>query len=228
MGDVWIPDRAVTLEEIQASLSILEEEYHRLGVGQHRLKVGWTGAMLVIRYAAAVHGEELPQVDVGMIRKYWNEGRDYKRKPHVPLALVGRFKQTNGIEDCNTMDVKAGPMFRTTTKANIPKRTTISNLDNLFHDILKQVQLRHLDIISPDLKKEDVFSIRRSLRRGATTEAQNRKIPKSIIESNNRWKKHMRANGLLPLMSMMERYTDASRSNYPVLRTDVKMKDKAT
>ncbi|KAL7575505.1 hypothetical protein ACA910_020090 [Epithemia clementina (nom. ined.)] len=57
--------------------------------------------MLITGYTAALHGEELPLIDIGMIRKYWQEGCDYSQKLHVPLALVGCFKQTNkrGIEN---------------------------------------------------------------------------------------------------------------------------------
>ncbi|KAL7570987.1 hypothetical protein ACA910_002610 [Epithemia clementina (nom. ined.)] len=96
MGDVWVPGKAVTLEEILVSLEILQDECVQLGHGQRRLEVALAGAMLVAGYTAALRGEELPLIDIGMIRKYWAEGRDYQRKPHVPLALVGRFKQTNG------------------------------------------------------------------------------------------------------------------------------------
>ncbi|KAL7562332.1 hypothetical protein ACA910_016397 [Epithemia clementina (nom. ined.)] len=103
-------------------------------------------------------------------------------------------------------------MSRAPRKGPAPKRATVSHLDALFYDILKRVQIPHPEIIAPEVKVEDEYSVRRSLRQGATTEAQNRKIPVAIIESNNRWKKHMRANGLLPSISMIERYTDAKAS----------------
>ncbi|KAL7563788.1 hypothetical protein ACA910_020472 [Epithemia clementina (nom. ined.)] len=173
-----------------------------------------------------------------MIRKYWNVVLDYKHKLHVLLALLGRFEQTNGslktfvqplvpvttsgiriqewirrtIEEYDKVEVKTRPMFRAPRKGPTPKRVTVSHLDALFPDILKSVQIRHLEIIAPEVKVEDEYSVRRSLRQGATTEAQNRKIPVAIIESNNRWKKHMRANGLLPSNIMIERYTDAKAS----------------
>jgi len=50
------------------------------------------------------------------------------------------------------------------------------------------------------------------MRRGATAEAQNVGIPPHVIEANNRWRKHMRSRGMLPGMSMMERYIDAKAS----------------
>ncbi|KAL7563946.1 hypothetical protein ACA910_017561 [Epithemia clementina (nom. ined.)] len=240
MGDVWIPDKAVTLEEIHAALEILQVEYTTLSHCHRRLEICLTASLLLllVGYTAALRGEEIPQIDIGMIQKYWSEGRDYKCKPHVPLALLGRFKQTNGslktfvqplapvttsgiriqewigrmIEEYDKVEVKSGPMFRAPGKGSTPKRATVSHLGALFHNIFKRVQLRHPEIIAPEVKVEDEYSVRRSLRRGATTEAQNRKIPVASIESNNHWKKHMWANGLLPLMSMIKQYTNAKAS----------------
>jgi hypothetical protein len=60
------------------------------------------------------------------------------------------------------------------------------------------------------------FSMRRSARRGATSEAQNSGIPDDVIEANNRWRKKFRSKGLNPRMSMLERYTDAE-ANIPKL-----------
>ncbi|KAL7574691.1 hypothetical protein ACA910_003034 [Epithemia clementina (nom. ined.)] len=110
------------------------------------------------------------------------------------------------------MGVTTGPMFRVSTPSGAVKRATISHLDSLFHDIMKRVQFHRPDLVAPEVKAEDEFSARRLLRRGATTEAQNRKIPAQVIEANNRWKKHIWANGILRSMSMWERYTDAKAS----------------
>jgi len=46
--------------------------------------------------------------------------------------------------------------------------------------------------------------MKRSLRRGATAEAQNARIPTNVIEANHRWRKVARAKGMTPGMSMME------------------------
>ncbi|KAL7574951.1 hypothetical protein ACA910_010774 [Epithemia clementina (nom. ined.)] len=89
MGDVWVPDKACTLDEILVLLEILQQEFEALKPGQRWLEACLTAAMLITGYIAALHGEELALIDIGMIQKYWHEGRDYNRKPHVPLALAG-------------------------------------------------------------------------------------------------------------------------------------------
>ncbi|KAL7557345.1 hypothetical protein ACA910_003251 [Epithemia clementina (nom. ined.)] len=169
MGDVWIPDRAVTVEIVLALLDLLDEDFKALQVGQRRLEVCLTGALIVAGYTAALRGEELPQIDVGMLRRYWEEGQDYVRKPHVPLTLVGGFKQTNGllktyvqllapttssgiqvqlwigrsIQEYNHLGVSYGPLFRVVNgKSAQVKRATVSQLDSLFHDALKRLQHR--------------------------------------------------------------------------------------
>ena len=62
------------------------------------------------------------------------------------------------------------------------------------------------------MKVDEDYSVRRSFRRRATTEAQNRQIPREVIEMNNRWQKHIKGKGVLPNMSMLERYSDAKAS----------------
>ncbi|KAL7578815.1 hypothetical protein ACA910_016036 [Epithemia clementina (nom. ined.)] len=80
MEDVWVPDKAVTLEEILAALDILEDEYQSLASGQRRLEVTLTGTMIVCGYTTALRGEEISLVDIGMIQKHWDEG-SYKCNP---------------------------------------------------------------------------------------------------------------------------------------------------
>ena len=238
MGDVWIPDQAVTLDEILAGLAILEEEWQGGVTGQRKREVALTGALVVVGFAAALRGEEIPQIDVGLMRKYWEEGLNYQRKRHVPLALAGRFKQTSGtfriyiqplcdrtssgieirvwleraIRSLEEVKIRTGPMFRMSTKQGKIKRASVGDLDILFHALWKRVQHRHPHLIVESTKVEEVFSTRRSFRRGATTEAQNRGISKDTIEMNNRWKKHLKGRGILPSMSMIERYSDAKAS----------------
>jgi len=49
--------------------------------------------MLVSGFAAGLRGEELPQLDIGFMRKRWSEGDNHPRQKHVPLVLLGWFKK---------------------------------------------------------------------------------------------------------------------------------------
>ena len=109
-------------------------------------------------------------------------------------------------------------MFRTSGKNDAAKKATIGDLDTRLHGILRQIQTRYPDIVPASVNVDDEYSARRSLRRGSTSEAQNVQIPKEVIEANNRWKKHMRSQGVLPSMEMIERYSDAKASVTALIR----------
>ena len=88
MGDVWIPDQATTLDEVKAGLAILEEEWQSGLQGARKREVALTGALVVAGFVAALRGEEIPQIDIGLMRKYWVEGLENPGKKHVPFALA--------------------------------------------------------------------------------------------------------------------------------------------
>ena len=87
---------------------------------------------------------------------------------------------------------------------------SVSELDVHFHSVLLEVQRRFPDAIPDSVNVFDDYSVFRSLRRGATTEAQNVGIAANVIESNNRWRKNHRARGMQPGWTMMQHYTDAN------------------
>jgi hypothetical protein len=121
------------------------------------------------------------------------------------------FHRTLGV--LVNMGIVSGPIFRVPgKKPGSYKRATIGDLDPALHWILKRVQDRWPSVIPNTVNVAEEYSMFRSLRRGDTSAAQNAKIPKEVIEANNRWRKRARANGLTPGMSMMERYSDAKAS----------------
>ena len=244
MGDVWLPDRPVTIQELLACLALLESDW--VGTKEHevqkRLYICLTGTLLTVGFLGAFRGEEIVRLDLGGLRKYWHEGVYNPSTPHVPVILSGRFKKETGIKFfCQPMpfqsksgmgvkiwlermlatydriEIKSGPVFRITTKGK-SKRASSGDLDILFHAIVSRVQKSNPRLIPVSVNVEEEYSVYRSLRRGATAEAQNVGVPKSVIEANNRWRKRERARGLTPGMSMMERYSEAKASVPTLIR----------
>jgi hypothetical protein len=241
MGDVWMPDRPVTIHEIKAALKLLEEDWEVFAKdAQGRINAALTASMVIIGFFGALRGEEIVRTDVGAIRKYWNEAMNWKNAPHVPLMLAGRFKRETGeklfcqplatvtksgvdirlwmfrtMSGLEKFGVTTGPMFRTGSGS---KRASTADLDIRLHAVATRVQKRWPNLIPDDIEVTDQYSVYRSLRRGATAEAQNARIPQEVIEANNRWRKHARSRGLTPGMSMMERYTDAKASVPSLIR----------
>ena len=74
MGDVWMPDRPVTIQELLKCLYLLQEDwvlFERDDEG--RRKTASTACMLIAGFFAALRGEEIIRADVGAMRKFWNE-----------------------------------------------------------------------------------------------------------------------------------------------------------
>ena len=241
MGDVWIPDRPLTITEVLRALEMLEEDW-RIYFGIQDMmglsKTGLTMTMIVAGFFGALRGEEVCKIDVGTMREHWKESTGNPMHPHVPLMMAGKFKRETGIKlFCQPLAMKSnsgvdiasifyrtlgvqeklgithGPLFRTKGKRDTHfKPASVGDLDMMFRDILKRIQRRWPNVIPESVKVDEDFSMSRSPRRGSTAEAQNQEIPKEVIEANNRWRKRMRSKGLTPGMSMMERYTDAKAS----------------
>ncbi len=178
-------------------------------------------------------------VDAGSMMSHWDESVSYTEAPHIPLMLVGRFKREIGekiftqplaIESNSgvtimlwffrTLDLlhrngeAGGPLFKNPKN----KRASVADLDVMLHAILSRVQAKWPNVIPDHVKVNEEYSSLRSFRRGATAEAQNANIPEEVIVANNRWRKHSRARGSLPSMSMMERYTDAKANVKALIR----------
>jgi hypothetical protein len=243
MGDVWIPDRALTIKELLCCQTLLEQDWEFFeGDSEGKLKTALTAVMLVHGFGAGLRGEEIVRMDLGAIRKYWEEAMDHPEAPHVPLMLAGRFKREVGeklfcqplavksksgleyrlwlhrlILTYDIMGIRAGPVFRTAGKqVGGIRRAQMGDLDPMFHALLLRVQMLWPNVVPDSVDVVQETSVFRSLRRGSTAQAQNVRLPKEVIEANNRWRKAARSRGLTPGMSMMERYSEA-RASVPTL-----------
>ncbi len=240
MGDVWLPDRPVMIAEVKASLELLEDDWNAMArdpVG--KIQAGLTACAMIAGFFGALRGEEIVRVDAGSMMSHWDESVSYTEAPHIPLMLVGRFKREIGekiftqplaIESNSgvtimlwffrTLDLlhrngeAGGPLFKNPKN----KRASVADLDVMLHAILSRVQAKWPNVIPDHVKVNEEYSSLRSFRRGATAEAQNANIPEEVIVANNRWRKHSRARGSLPSMSMMERYTDAKANVKALIR----------
>ena len=88
------------------------------------------------------------------------------------------------LEAFSATGVDSGLMFRNSEG----KKSSLAEMDVMLHDTLVKVQLRYPSIIPDSVRVQDEYSVYRSLRRGATTEARNVRIPDSIINASLRWR----------------------------------------
>eukprot|EP00978_Attheya_sp_CCMP212_P014301 scaffold36374_cov58-Attheya_sp.AAC.7 len=232
------------IDELLKSLELLEEDWQDFAHDtQHQLQIALLASTLCAGFSGGLRGEEVPRADLGLVREHWKEAVEHERAPHVPWAMVGRFKNETGekvfyqplaivsksgiengkwikraVDSYAKLGIVSGPFFRVQKKGGGFRQAKQSDLDPDFTSVLLRVQARWPNIIPPSVNVQDEYSIRRSLRRGSTTQAGNMQIPKEVIEANNRWRKHGNSRGVLPGMPMVERYSDAKASIMALLR----------
>jgi hypothetical protein len=89
MGDVWCPDRPLTIREVLLCQSMLEEDwktFEKDPIG--RLKTALTGTLVTAGLGGGMRGEEIIRIDVGIIRKHWKEALEHPDETHVPLGMA--------------------------------------------------------------------------------------------------------------------------------------------
>jgi hypothetical protein len=86
----------------------------------------------------------------------------------------------------------------------------IGEYDDEFHERLFRAKLANPNLFEPSIQIAQVYSLRRSLRRGSTSEATNAGVSEAIIEINNRWRKFEQARGRRPGLKMIAHYNEIS------------------
>jgi hypothetical protein len=197
MGDVWMPDRPVTIQELTRCLELLDEEWQLFSKdAEGQLRAAMNATVLISGFFGALRGEEVVRADLGAIRKYWDEAVAWKEAEHIPLMLAGRFKWEIGEKlFCQPLaaTTKSGIQIRlwfhrmiwTMAKQKVMrgllfrdkkgKRVSTADVDVALHRILERVQKKWPNVIpdSVDVKKE--YSVYRSLRRGTTACSKRRR-----------------------------------------------------
>eukprot|EP00978_Attheya_sp_CCMP212_P016777 scaffold44249_cov48-Attheya_sp.AAC.1 len=83
MGDVWIPDRALTIDKLLKCLELLEEDWQEYTHdAEAQLQIGLLASALCVGFSGGLRGEEMPRADLGRIRDNWIEALDHPRAPH--------------------------------------------------------------------------------------------------------------------------------------------------
>ena len=75
-------------------------------------------------------------------------------------------------------------------------------------DRFRSIQEKNPEIIKPKVQVYEEFRISRSFRRGATTEARNRKVDENDINLMNRWRNFEKSGGKRPRLRMQDHYSD--------------------
>ncbi len=112
------------------------------------------------------------------------------------------------------LGIRQGPAFRNRDG----KRARLVSMHDIFFGCLREVQNRRPDLISPTVDVEFQFGLRRSLRRGSTTEVKNANLANSDLELNNRWRKKEKAGNRMMNLPMTQHYLAIRNSLASLMR----------
>lgn len=229
MGVERRQNEALTPEIMRALDDIVETRWTASKNEKEREHLEEVMVYAICEYTAGLRGEEVPMLSLKGLLTYWDEAAGAKI-PHIMLTLQGRFKgETNERWHCvPIVDVTgSGVQVRKWMQRLVIDRRyvkqrrwgggwlfqrkdgtkgRICDYDGLFKNLIAEVKLKHPEVISKGIEPED-FSLWRSGRRGATTEATIKEVDTKVIELINRWRSKEAAKGAEPGLPMRQVYT---------------------
>ena len=239
-GDLIKPDMAISIEAMLALMDVFEMEWKSCESERERAEIIFPALFAMITYCGGLRGEETPLTDLAGMRKYFLEGVTHKTHPHVPIALLGRFKN-DGIDKYHYLPIaletrsglKIKPwvdrMFAHYEKRGIKNGRVFRDLNSgkpakqgdYEYEILKrlvEIQARGDGTIP---LTDDIFEdmgVRRTFRRGANSQARNQGVSPEDIKFLMRWSALERGKGMAVGGDMLMHYTELRLSLPTMIR----------
>ncbi|KAL7570832.1 hypothetical protein ACA910_018902 [Epithemia clementina (nom. ined.)] len=235
MGDVSIPDAALaidTLLELEQVIDKIWLESRSVSDREMMHETATIGCAIICGYSASLRGEELGHIRLRESLMLTTQGLKHTKQKHIVLALEGRFKgqtarkkhkvplvltSASGIPNFKWLmrlfeSFKAhgetyGPLLWIQPTDSSAAR--VSHLDVWFHKHLLMVQDSQTGAITEHIDVINRYCMQRLLCRGSTTQARNKRVPKDVVDLNNRWRTedhagHQSARG----SEMLQVYTE--------------------
>ena len=235
MGDEVHQDAAITKLLMHAIMDQVENDYLE-AIGEPVKKViARAGLFFMSAFLGSLRGEEVPRI----VRQYFidlnNESMNKSISPHVILPLYGRFKTEGNVPRCYLLRVVCVTdsgldmgkwvrrvMFHEEASSHVylfstekGKKEKGGTYEGYLFQKLKAIQRDGTGLVPRSIDVEENYGIKRSFRRGSTTEARNApnsKCNEQDIIRNNRWRSENRAGTKQANLSMIQLYTDTLNS----------------
>jgi hypothetical protein len=189
------------------------------------------GAFLTIAFVCALRGNEVFMVESEGLQRMIEEGKHMvdEENNHVVIPMLGRFKNEEGEKwhlmvsvNITESGIKArfwterlvlllkeegrgmGPAF-------CDKDGDLLNyweINNKFVQELEYIQQHQGHLLQPEINVANHYSIFRSLRKGSTARAMDKKVDSNVIDLHNRWRTMERTGGQRSSRSMQGYYSD--------------------
>jgi hypothetical protein len=238
MGVTRKQNEALSSKQLLALLEVIEEDWRKTPEGSARKRLEEVAVFVCIGFSASLRGEEVTLTSIRGMLEHWEASTNH-HVPHLMITLRGKFKgeqnlrwhmqpiaevTKSGIPNRRwvsrllhtRVEIKGasdGPLF---AKAD-GTRASLDMYDGDFRALLGRARAISPKLFPVKARIED-YSLRRSLRRGSTTEATNNNVPATTIDMVNRWRKREAAKGTEPGLAMRQVYTDALSAIETTLR----------
>ena len=232
MGQIRKQNNPFTSPLVLALDKVCQEQWAEATTHQAKSDIEDLMCYVLMEFCGDLRGEEVPLLSLKGILHFWEESLA-SDPPYIMLTLHGKFKGETGLRwHCVPLPVN--------TKSNLPvlkwirravrrrvdvegrrvgwffaeadgKRKRMSYYEPLLIEHLHAVKAQYVDAIGETTEVED-FSLWRSGRSGATTEATNNNVPQQVIETMGRWRKRELAKGTEPGLPMRQVYLRAKHA----------------
>ena len=189
------------------------------------------GAFLTIGFVCALRGNEVFMVEADGLQRLIEEGKNdvIVENSHVVIPLLGRFKNEDGEKwhlmvavNITESGIKArfwveklvqvlrkerrgmGPAFCNTDG----ELMNYWDINNKFIQELEYLQQHQGHLLQSEINIGNHYSIFRSLRKGSTARAMDKKVDSNVIDLHNRWRTMERTGGQRSTRSMQGYYSD--------------------
>jgi hypothetical protein len=239
MGQIRRQNEAFTPGIIQTLDRVAEEEWDAAIPEVEKEEIETLMSMVIVSFCAALRGEEVSLVSLTGLLTFWEETTRSLSLPHILLTLHGQFKGESGVRwHCIPIalttrsglpvgkwlarmvkrrvfvqGIRGGWLFRNADGS----RQRFGFYDPKLLELLEKVKTHFPEELHKVTRVED-FSLWRSGRRGAITEAVNQKIDQHIIDLMGRWRQREAAKGTEPGLPMRQVYMQM-KSVFPAMLT---------
>jgi hypothetical protein len=188
MGDIVKPDRALEVDILVEIFNSLEGEWGQVLTDRARWELALEGCFYIVGFVCALRGEEIPLTNLAGIREHL-EASGTSKRPHVVVALLGRFKNEHGdsnyhllpvvnvtrsglqarkwieraVTCCERLGYSRGPLFKDLESGG---RRKPSDFEPQFFRRLQEIQNRRPDLIGAGIDIGEQYGVSRSFRLG--------------------------------------------------------------
>ena len=232
VGDLIIQDLAISKDVMLEIMLIIERRLVENPNDTRNIELGY---FCLVSWLAALRGNEVMYSNLGETNKLLELAKGNRAAPHAPLVLQGKFKNSKAetkyifVLSCETSSNfpaniltwtericklrrsegrESGWIYAYKEGPKKGKQLPMTFLEENLMEVLDEIQEARSDLIPRDLDIREEYGVFRSFRRGATTEAGNKRVRKSTIELNNSWRKQEASRGKHVTADMVTYYTE--------------------